>query len=154
MRSNMIVTTARVVRAVGAVALLGGIMACAGTDAARTSVSTTRAVAMHEFALIFRPTRALEPEELPRRNAAARDWALARRRDGTLVGANPLEDEGVRVRQAGVTQVTGADAVASVLIIQAPDLDAAVALVRGHPGLAFGTEIEVRPVKAVAAPPP
>ena len=34
---------------------------------------------------------------------------------------------------------------------KAADLESAVALAKGHPGLAFGTEIEVRPVKAVAS---
>jgi hypothetical protein len=47
-----------------------------------------------------------------------------------------------------------AHAVGAVLVVQAPGLDAAVALAQGHPGLAFGTEIEVRPVKAVALPTP
>jgi hypothetical protein len=45
-------------------------------------------------------------------------------------------------------------AVASVLVIEVENLERAVALAQGHPGLAFGTEIEVRPVKAVPPPPP
>lgn len=51
-----------------------------------------------------------------------------------------------------MTQTAREPSVASVLIIEAEDLNAAVALAKGHPGLAFGTEIEVRPVKVV--PPP
>jgi hypothetical protein len=39
-----------------------------------------------------------------------------------------------------------------VLVKQAPDLDAAVMLAKGDPGLAFGTEVEVRPVKAPPTP--
>ncbi len=109
---------------------------------------------MPEFALIFRSTRPLAPAELSRRNAAARDWALALRRDGALHGASPLEDEGFTVTGRGVAPVSRDHAVASVLVIEARDLETAVALAKGHPGLAFGTEIEVRPVKVVPAPSP
>ena len=108
---------------------------------------------MQEFALIFRPTRAVDPEALPRRNAAARSWALALRRDGTLHTASPLDDGGVVVSQDGVTPIAGGHAIASVLVIKAPSLESAVALAKGHPGLAFGTEIEIRPVKTGAPPP-
>jgi hypothetical protein len=108
---------------------------------------------MQEFALLFRPTRAIDPAELPQRNAAARGWALALDRDGTLRGASPLEDGGASVSQHGVTPVVPERAIASVLIVQAKDLDAAIALAQNHPGLAFGTEIEVRPVKAVVREP-
>jgi hypothetical protein len=108
---------------------------------------------MPEFALLFRPTRALTPDELPRRNAAAREWALAQQRVGTLRSASPLEDEGFTVHHGGVTPLTRDSTIASVLIIQAVDLASAVELAKGHPGLAFGTRIEVRPVKQVAAPP-
>jgi hypothetical protein len=93
------------------------------------------------------------PDELSRRNAAARDWALARRRDGTLVAASPLESEGVRVARDGPTRPVDANAVASVLVIRAVNFEAAVALAKGHPGLTFGTEIEVRPVKPVQPSP-
>ena len=109
---------------------------------------------MQEYALIFRAGRAVDPGDLPRRNAAAREWALGLQRDGTLRHASPLEDDGFVVADRGVTPVERGHAVASVLVIQAKDLESAVALAKGHPGLAFGTEIEVRPVKAVAPPTP
>ena len=108
---------------------------------------------MQEFALIFRPTRAVDPDALPRRNAAARAWALALREDGTLHYASPLEEEGVIVREHGTIPLAGEGAIASVLIIEAKDLESAVTLAKAHPGLAFGTEIEVRPVKSVAPSP-
>jgi hypothetical protein len=107
---------------------------------------------MHEFLLLFRPTRPLTPDELPRRNAAARDWALALRSNGRLSDAYPLEERGFTVAERLVEPVTLDDAVASVLVIQADDLQGVVELVKGHPGLAFGTEIEVRPVNAVTVP--
>ena len=63
---------------------------------------------MNEFALIFRPTRPVQPDDLPRRNAAARDWALARRNEGTLLRASPLTDEGVKVAEDGATPMADA----------------------------------------------
>jgi hypothetical protein len=107
---------------------------------------------MQEFALIFRPGQAVNPADLPRRNAAARDWAIALRREGRLAVASPLEDGGFTVTRQGVAPLAADGAVAAVLIVKAGDLDGAVALAKGHPGLAFGTQIEVRPVKAVVPP--
>ena len=108
---------------------------------------------MHEYALIFRATRPVDPAVLPTRNAAARDWALTLRGQGVLRAASPLEDEGRVVSEHGVVPVSSGGAIASVLIIEAASLDAATKLVQDHPGLAYGTEIEVRPVKAVGVPP-
>jgi hypothetical protein len=109
---------------------------------------------MQEFAFIFRPTRAVSAADLPNRNNAARDWALARRKEGLLHNASPLEDGGVTVAAKAVTALTRDCAIGAVLVIAASDLDAAVALAKGHPGLAHGTEVDIRPVKAVALPPP
>ena len=102
---------------------------------------------MREFAFLFRATRPVAPEDLPRRNTAARDWALARRDEGSLSSASPLEDESVTIAAEGVSRPADAQPVAAVLVIRAHDLEAAVTLARTHPGLAFGTQIEVRPVK-------
>ena len=103
---------------------------------------------MAHFALIFRSTRSLTPDELPLRNAAARAWALALQACGALAHAHPLEETSTVVTAAG--NVAHRADVASVLVIEAEHFDAAVALAAGHPGLQFGTEIEVRPVKSVA----
>ncbi|HWL87924.1 MAG TPA: hypothetical protein VNO21_19100 [Polyangiaceae bacterium] len=107
---------------------------------------------MPEFALVFHSTRSLSPEDLARRNDAARDWAIARKREGILHSPYPLQDEGFTVSQGGVNPITASGAVAAVLIVEAADLSSAVELVKGHPGLAFGTQIDVRPVKPVVAP--
>jgi hypothetical protein len=135
------------------VGLLAVLLAGTAVGASPSSPSTKRTSAMQEFALIFRPGHAVDPADLPRRNAAARDWALALRHDGTLHAASPLEDAGFTVSQQGVAPVAHDRAVASVLVVEAKDLESAVALAKGHPGLAFGTEIEVRPVKAIAPAP-
>src|SRR5262249_46841101 len=112
----------------------------------------TRRSVMQEFALLFRSTRTLDAEELPRRNDAARQWALALREQGTLLHASPLEDSGATIAQNLVDGVRHERMVLSVLVIRASDLGAAVSLLRNHPGLAFGTEIEIRPVKPQAPP--
>ena len=100
---------------------------------------------MSSFAFVFRASSDLSPEDLARRNAAARDWALARQADGALQLPAPFEGAGAIVSSAGTAPISD---LASVLVIDAPDLDAALALARSHPGLAFGTTIEVRPIKA------
>lgn len=108
---------------------------------------------MPEFVLIFRPTRATSAADLPKRNATARDWVLARREEGALRAACPLEDTGAVVSHAGLGPVASERAVASVLVIEAANLDAAVAIAKGYPNLAFGSEIEVRPVRPTAPRP-
>jgi hypothetical protein len=108
--------------------------------------------AFQEFALIFRPTRPLDPKDLPRRNAAAREWALALHREGILSHATPLESEGIRIRQDGTLPVDEETSIGAVLVIRAKDLEAASTLAKTHPGLAYGIEIEARLVKAVTLP--
>jgi hypothetical protein len=108
---------------------------------------------MKEFALIFHAGRSVNPADLPRRNAAAREWALALRRDGILRTAAPLEEEGFLVSPQGVAPVARDGAIGGVVTVFASDLQAAVTLAQGHPGLAFGTRVEVRPVKPVPPSP-
>jgi hypothetical protein len=102
-----------------------------------------------EFALIFRPTRPLDPKDLTRRNAAAREWALTLHREGVLAHAAPLESEGVRITEEGSSPPDEAKSIGAVLVIRAKDLAAAAALSKTHPSLPYGIEIEVRLVKAV-----
>ena len=108
--------------------------------------------AFQEFALIFRPTRPLDPADMPRRNASAREWALALHREGILSYATPLESEGIRVRETGTLPVDEETSIGAVLVIRANDLDAAAALAKTHPSLVYGIEIEARLVKAVVLP--
>lgn len=104
---------------------------------------------MLEFALIFRRTAPVNPADLASRNAAARDWALALARRGLLRRAAPLQDGGRIVSARGTRLVPDTDSIASVLVVAAESLDAATSLAAGHPGLAFGVELEVRPVAPV-----
>lgn len=104
---------------------------------------------MHEYAFLFRTGQVLAAADLARRNAAARDWALARRTEGTLRAAHPFEDAGAVVSAEGSAAVSPDHPVASVLVIAAESLDAATRLAKTHPGLPFGTTIEIRSVKTV-----
>jgi len=104
---------------------------------------------MSEFAFLFRAGRELSSEELARRNHAARDWALARTKEGVLRTAAPLEDGGVSVAGGRASAIEPTSSVVSVLIVEAASLEDAALLARSHPGQEFGTIIEVRPVKAV-----
>lgn len=114
-------------------------------------LGATEGPTMNEFALVFRPTRTVTAEELPKRNNAAREWALALRRDGVLSFAAPLEDDAVTVTANGAEPSGTAPPIGAVLIIKARDLQSVVTLVKGHPGLAFGTAVEIRQLK-VASP--
>src|SRR6476619_2396428 len=78
---------------------------------------------MPEFALLFVASRLPSGDQLGRRNAAARDWALALLREGRLRTASPLDDSGVTVSQHGPTALAADRAVASVLIIEAGTLE-------------------------------
>jgi hypothetical protein len=110
---------------------------------------------MAEFILIFRPTRPTSATDLPARNAGARAWVIACREAGTLRAACPLEDasSGIVVSDAGLLPVSPAGAIASVLVIDAADLDGAVQIAKSYPNLAFGSQIEVRPVRPTAPRP-
>jgi hypothetical protein len=133
---------------------------CAGHPGAKIDefvqgggAAASQAVGMNgpHFAFLFRAERPVSAADLPRRNAAAREWALARGAEGTLRAASPLEDAGAVIAASGVAAAPREPAVAAVLIVAAPDLNAAIALAQTHPGLAFGTSIEVRPVKPTPA---
>jgi hypothetical protein len=110
---------------------------------------------MPEFALLFRLTRTLPPDEIARRAAAVRDWAIALRGKGTIRDAILFEDAGYAIAADRSAAPMVADrAVAGVTIIQAADLDAALAIAKIFPGLPFGTTVELRALKPLPAPPP
>jgi hypothetical protein len=102
---------------------------------------------MPEFAFIFRRTHPIDAADLPRYKASSGDWTVAQRKAGILRTANPLENEGFRVAADSVVPVAPEAAVGAVLFVEAANLNDAVALAKQHPALAFGAEIEVRPVK-------
>jgi hypothetical protein len=99
-----------------------------------------------EFALLVRPRADLSPEDVVLRGEAVRAWAVDQRARGVLQSVVRLEDPVVLVGADGSVTRPDADAVASVMTVEAADLDAAIALVRGFAGLAWGTAVEIRAV--------
>lgn len=104
---------------------------------------------MPEFALIYRTgTRLLTPAEREQRRASVRAWALDHRARGVLGTAVLFGDAGAVLAPDGAQQpatvIAAPGTVAAVSVIHATDLAAAIAIAKTHPGLAFGTEVEVR----------
>jgi hypothetical protein len=107
---------------------------------------------MPEFAFLFRAGRALPAEEVKARNVAARAWAIENTNSGVITQAAPLEDHGMLVTAKTARPMPAVAPVLSVLIINAGSFEEALEIAKGHPGQAFGTEIEVRPLKSVQIP--
>jgi hypothetical protein len=127
--------------------------ACTPTAAAPAAPAPR--TTMHEFAFLFRTSPGLTPDQLARRAVAVRDWALALRKAGGFRSTSLFEDQGTIIAPGGALRPMATEgAVAAVLIVEAADFAAALELAKTHPGLAFGTSIEVRAVKPLPAPPP
>jgi hypothetical protein len=129
------------------------VTAC--STAGASPPAATRRTTMPEFAFLFRSRANLPPDQLARRGALVRDWALALRASGAFRYTSLLDDGGlVMSPDRTVKDLTPQGAVGAVLIVEAADLAAATALARTHPGLEYGTEIEIRPVKPLPVAPP
>jgi hypothetical protein len=111
---------------------------------------------MPEFALVFRSRSDLEPEQVARRGADVRAWAIALRERGTLRDAVLFAPEGLSFAHERAPQpIDHAGSVSGVTVIQAPDHEAAVAIASSFAGLPYGTTVELRAlVPLPIAPPP
>ena len=107
---------------------------------------------MPDFAFLFRAGRTLDDDEVKTRNVAARAWAIENTSNGVITYAAPLEDHGMLVASKTAEPLPPTGTVLSVLVVQAASFEEAVELAKSHPGQAFGTEIEVRPLKSVQIP--
>ena|SRR5579859_7351778 len=80
-------------------------------------------------------------------------WMDAIKAQGKLVGSNGLESGGKTLRGPGGASVTDGpfsetkEIVGGYILITADDLDQAVQIARGCPGLDYRLAVEVRPVK-------
>ena len=103
------------------------------------------------FAFLYWPTRELGEQELAERGERVRAWSLARLAEGRIqsVAVFGSEVEGV----GDIPQRPPGTDVAGVTLVEAPDLAAATALARDFPGRAFGTAVQIRPVKVFARGP-
>lgn len=107
---------------------------------------------MPVFAFLYRPTRALNADELNERTQRIRDWVLARREAGQVLVVSVFDKSGSLLRHDGDDAEHEASSLAGCTLVQAADLPAALALARDFPGRRFGTDIEVRPVSTFLPP--
>ena len=99
------------------------------------------------FLLLLSPTRGGDqsPAGLGRRLASFAEWVAEARRDGVIRSGAPLAPRWTRLRREGsgssVAERDGlaADAVASYLVIEAPDLEAALRIAADCPAADPGT---------------
>ena len=109
---------------------------------------------MHEFGLLFRTRNDLPPDQLARRAALVREWAIGLRQRGIFRSTSLFEDTGVGIAPDGTAApIAPEGAVAGVTVIVAADLTSAIELARGFPGLPFGTTVEVRALKPLPGGP-
>jgi hypothetical protein len=110
-----------------------------------------------DYLLLFRGTnwdRGLSPEELQDVMGQIMAWFEALKQQGKVKAGQPLGDEGSTVsgkKGRGRTVADGPfaeskEAIGGYLVVEANDLDEAVAIAKAAPMLDYGGSIEVRPV--------
>ena len=114
-----------------------------------------------EYLLLIRGThwnQGLSPAELQRVMTDFYAWVDGLAQRGVHRGAQPLMEEGKLVSGAhGATVTDGAfaeskEAIAGYFLLAVPDLVEAVRLAQACPILAYGAQIEVRPVADLCRP--
>ncbi len=114
-----------------------------------------------EYLLLIRGTHwnaALSPDELQRVMTDFYAWVDGLVKSGVHRGAQPLMEEGKLVAEAKGRSVTdGAfaeskEAIAGYFLLAVPDINEAVRLAQACPILAYGAQIEVRPVADLCRP--
>ena len=94
----------------------------------------------------------LSPEELQRVTGQFMAWFERLTREGKAIGGAPLENEGKIVSGSrGRTVSDGPfaeskEAIGGYFLLNVADLDEAVQVAKGCPGLDYGITVEVRPV--------
>jgi hypothetical protein len=106
-----------------------------------------------EYLLLFRNTswhKDLSPEEIQHHMARFTAWFERLSNEGQFKGGGPLAHDGkIIARRNAVTDgpfAESKEAVAGFFIIQADNLEQAVEIANGCPGLAFGQTVEVRAI--------
>ncbi|QPF71593.1 hypothetical protein G8A07_00740 [Roseateles sp. DAIF2] len=105
------------------------------------------------FAFLYRPTRPLDEADRARRSLLVREWSLAQHAAGRALAIAVFDEATLLLRHDDRDdQAPDQAPAAGCTLFQLPDLDAALALARDFPGRAFGTDVEIRPVKTFVPP--
>ena len=120
-------------------------------EACKTKMTSKTATS--EYLFLFRGTlwhKALSPGEIQKNLDRFTAWFEQLNDEGKFKGGHPLSNEGKIV--AGRNPVTDGpfaeskEAIAGFFIIQANNLEEAVEIAKGCPGLDYGQTVEVRPI--------
>ena len=107
---------------------------------------------MPVFAFLYHPTRSPNAAELADRAQHIRQWALTRRDAGQVLVVSAFDEQACLLKHDGELNQAFDSTLAGCTLVSAADLPAALALAREFPGRAFGTDVEVRPVKTFLPP--
>jgi hypothetical protein len=118
------------------------------------ATQTSQGVAMKQFVLIFRQgsTGPVSPEERAKRSAEILTWARKWIGEGYSFDPRQLGQESYRIAPDGEGDGSGERSVVNLLFLNAKDFDDAVRIAKTHPGVHFGTHIEVRAWTAPGPP--
>jgi hypothetical protein len=103
---------------------------------------------MKHFALIFRATRTLTPEELKQRAADIAGWVKQVTENGVSLDPRNFGETAANFSKngSGVVSHDGSrdPSLTTIVFIDAPTKEQAVDIARIHPGLNYGVAVEVR----------
>ena len=115
---------------------------------------------MKEFMYLFKDHTAnlnLSPEQMQQNMQQWMEWMQKLAQIGKLKAGSPLEDHGKTIRGKNKVVTDGPfpeskELVGGYLLVQVADMDEAVELAKGCPGLPVGQcSVEIRPVKSMEA---
>ena len=116
---------------------------------------STISTAKSDYLLLFRGNvwdRGLSPAQLQKVVSDWMAWFERLKKEGKCLGGHPLEDEGkvISGRQRTVADgpfAESKEAIGGYFLLRVNTIDEAVAIAKECPGLAYGIQVEVRPVR-------
>lgn len=140
----------------GALAIAALLLTALCVLAKDAPIFATQKKPMNTFILLFRQNPGqLSEADLKLRGQQVTVWAQAQNSAGHKLDPRIFSPEGVHLsasRVKGPVVKTEEGPVTAALFIEAKDLDDAVKVAEGHPGLNFGATVEVRPWAAPVPP--